>query len=267
MVPPTKGIELASVSRLKLFAREVAAASSQGEEFIVEGERTLLEALATGFQVRCVALPQSHSVDVAVLAPQLASTVEVLLLEDRDFNRLAPTVTPQSLMALAKRQQAVLPTKFEQNALVLVLVEVADPGNVGTLIRVADASAARCVVVCGGADPWRPKAVRSSAGSILRVPLVVNNNTAAALSSLKKAGIKIVAAAAGAGVSHDSGVLSGAVAIVVGSEAHGLDPSLNDWVDEWTHIEMAGNTESLNVAMAGTLLAFQAARQKTNSFS
>ncbi len=261
MAQDSNELKLASLSRLKAFAREVAAASSHGEEFIVEGQRTLLEALAAGIQVRCVALPHNQGVEhLASLTARLASSVEILLLKDRDFKRLVPTVTPQPLMALAKRQQAALPAKFNKNAFVLVLVEVADPGNVGTLIRVADATAAKCVVVCGGADPWRPKAVRSSAGSILRVPLLVHNDAAEVLVTLKNAGLKIVGAKAGAGVSHDLGVLTGAVAIVLGSEAHGLNSSASDLVDEWTHIAMAGNTESLNVAMAGTLLAFQAAK-------
>ena len=115
-------------------------------------------------------------------------------------------------------------------------------------------------VVVGGADPWVPKAVRASAGSVLRVP-VVAATAAAALDALRVAGARIVAADAHNGEPYDSGVLaagSGPVALVLGSESHGLDPSLP--IDCRVRIPMAGGAESLNVAMAATLLAFETRR-------
>ena len=151
-----------------------------------------------------------------------------------------------------------MPSSLTRDDLVIVLSGVADPGNTGTIIRAAEACAARCVVVVGGANPWAPKAVRASAGSVVRVPVVPASDAAAALEDLRAAGARIVAAEPSVGEPYDSGVLAagqGPVALVLGSESRGLDPSLR--VDCRVRIPMAGGAESLNVAMAATLLAFE----------
>ena len=164
------------------------------------------------------------------------------------------------MLALVAKPQACLPEAVAGDDLVLVLVDVFDPGNVGTIIRTAEACAACCVVVAGGADPWAPKAVRASAGSVLRVPVVQSPDARSALGALRAAGARIVAADAHEGDPHDSGVLAtgtGPVALVLGSESHGLDRSLDELADSRVRIPMAGGAESLNVAMAATLLAFE----------
>ena len=217
-----------------------------------------------GLRLSTVVLPESKANDASVcsLQERLDDAVEVLVVRDKVFERLAPSVTPQPMLAAAVRPQASIPTFFDVNDFALVLVGIADPGNVGTLIRVADATRAACVVVVGGADPWRPKAVRSSAGSVLRVPVVSGVDAHDVLRQLRAAGAKIVATDVREGVPHDSGVLDGPLAIVLGSESHGLDRSIGPLVDAWVRIDMPGNAESLNVAMAGTLLAFQASRNE-----
>ena len=140
----------------------------------------------------------------------------------------------------------------------LVLADVGDPGNVGTLIRSAEAVAADAVIVVGGADPWGPKVMRSSAGSLLRVPIVAVDDLDDAIDALRDAELRVVGTDVRAGRPHDGGVLEPPVAIVLGNEPHGLDREAT--VDDWAHIAMPGPTESLNVAMAGTLLLFEARR-------
>ena len=229
---------------------------------VLEGLRTVGEAVAAGLEPLLVAVPQRAmgvGTTQAVL-DRVGSGTEVLVIADAAFDSLAPAVTPQPLLAVMERPEAEVPSSLVAGDLVLVLVGVADPGNVGTVIRCADACAARCVVVVGGADPWAPKAVRASAGSVLRVPLVRTGSAGEALGALRAAGAVIVATDVRSGVPHDSGVLApgaGPAALVVGSEASGLDRSLDCSVDHWVRIPMAGATESLNVAMAATLLAFE----------
>ena len=234
-------------------------------ETVLEGERTITEALDAGLRPTTVVVPERGigSFNGSPLRSRLEVSVEVLLVRDGVFERLAPSVTPQPMLAVIERPVALLPRDFGVNDFALVLVGVADPGNVGTLIRVADATGAACVAVAGGADPWRPKAVRSSAGSVLRVPVVTGDDVHQTLRSLRAAGAKIVATDVREGVPHDSGVLEGPLAIVLGSESHGLDRSVDSLVDVRVRIEMPGNAESLNVAMAGTLLAFEAAKLRT----
>ncbi len=229
---------------------------------VLEGLRTLREALAAGIEPTTVATTDQavESPLVAALLDCLAPSVEVLVLTEPAFRSVAPAVSPQPVLALIDRPSAVLPASLARDDLVLVLADVSDPGNTGTIIRTAEACGACCVVVAGGADPWAPKAVRASAGSVLRVPVVQTADAVAALRSLRAAGAAVVVADPREGERHDSGVLAdddGPVALVLGSESHGLDTAVCEQADRRVRIPMASGTESLNVAMAATLLAFE----------
>ncbi len=236
---------------------------------ILEGPRSVAEAAAAGIKPSLVAVPQRalDAAEVKAVLEGLHPGTTLLVISDGVFDSLAPATTPQPMLAIAERPNAGIPRTMEAGDLALVLIDVADPGNVGTIIRSAHACAVRCVVVVGGADPWAPKAVRSSSGSMLRVPVVRRRDAADAIGALRAAGAAIVATDVRSGLPHDSGVLSadrGPVAVLVGSEARGLDRSLDDLVDCWVRIDMAGGTESLNVAMAATLLAFEYRRNRRN---
>lgn len=172
-------------------------------------------------------------------------------------------VTPQAIAAIA----AIPPAAEATPGLVLVLVDVADPGNVGTLVRVAEAVDAAVWCTGSTADVWSPKTVRSSAGSVLRVPVVADVDTDDALAALAGRGHRIVTTALVApdgtpALDPERTDLRGSVALVLGNEAHGLPEALVAAADDVVRIPMAGQVESLNVAMAGTVLAFEAARQR-----
>lgn len=237
--------------------RLIGRRSSRSADIVLEGPRTVREALAAGHVPTTVIVPESA--DEHPLLDELPASVDLVVTRDKAFERLAPSVSPQPMLALVPRPVHELPSVFGADDVAIVLVDVSDPGNVGTLIRVADAVGAVAVVCIGGADPWGPKTVRSSAGSVLRVPVVALDSLEAASTALRAAGARVIGTDVREGEPHDGGVLDGPVAIVLGSEPHGLDRAVAD-VDAWVRIDMPGNTESLNVAMAGTLLAFEARR-------
>ena len=120
------------------------------------------EALAAGIEPVLVAVPESvaEGAESQAMLSRLGAGTEVLVLSDRAFDSVAPTVSPQPMLALVDKPQARIPESVTGDDLVIVLVGVSDPGNTGTIIRTAEACAARCVVVSGGADPWAPKAVQ-----------------------------------------------------------------------------------------------------------
>lgn len=244
--------------RIAELRRLIGRRSSRSTEIVLEGPRTVREALDAGHVPSMVIVPETG--DAHPLLDELPGSVEIVVTRDNVFERLAPSVSPQPMLALVPRPVGGLPAAFGTDDLVLVLAEVSDPGNVGTLIRVADAVGAAAVVCIGGADPWGPKTVRSSAGSVLRVPVVQVDTLDDALAGLRAAGARLIGTDVRDGEPHDGGVLDGPVAIVLGSEPHGLDRAEID-VDAWVRIDMPGNTESLNVAMAGTLLAYEARRR------
>ena len=245
--------------------RLIGRRSSRSGEVLLEGPRTIGEALDAGVVPLTVIIPESDvdTPESVALTGRLDAGVEVLTVRDHVFAKLAPSVTPQPMLALVPRPEFELPARAQPGEVVLVLIDVSDPGNVGTLIRSADAVAATAVVVAGGADPWGSKAVRASAGSVLRVPVVSAIEPLAALQMLSKRGFRVVGTSVDEGESHDGGVLASPVAIVLGSESRGLDSSIESLVDAWATINMPGRTESLNVAMAGTLLLYEARRAIT----
>lgn len=147
-------------------------------------------------------------------------------------------------------------------ALALVLVEVADPGNVGTMLRTADAAGAAVVLVGPGADVLSPKVVRAAAGATFRVPLCEGPDAPPVLAELRQLGLDTVGTVVRDGTPLDEAPLRGPLAIVVGSEAHGLPPALTARLDRLVTITMPGRAESLNVAMAATVVTFEVLRQR-----
>jgi RNA methyltransferase, TrmH family len=190
------------------------------------------------------------------------AAVDPVLVQTGALARVLDTGTPRPVAAVVALPAHGLETALATD-LAVVLVDVADPGNVGTLIRTAEAAGAGAVVCCGAtADPFAPKAVRASAGSILRVPVVVDQQVDAVLDALGSAGTATLGLAAGAGAAYDAVDLRAPVALVLGSEAHGLTPAVADRVDRLVSVPMAGRVESLNVATAGAIVCFEVARQR-----
>jgi TrmH family RNA methyltransferase len=152
---------------------------------------------------------------------------------------------------------------FSHSDWLLVLVEVADPGNLGTLVRSAEAAGASGVVLVGSTvDPWSPKVLRASAGAMLHVPIWQIDS----LDQLQMAGVKLLGTTSH---NNDDGLnpesiytadLSGLVGVVLGNEARGLDPESH--VDAWVTVPQVGRSESLNVAMAGTVIAMHIAHAR-----
>lgn len=182
------------------------------------------------------------------------STAPWFELADGVLERVASTEHPQPNLAIVKMPAE--PVTLAGRAFVVAADRLADPGNLGTILRSAEAAGADAVVLTpGSVDPFNPKVVRASAGSLFLVPIVT-----ATLDDVRAAGFRLVGTSSHQGIAHTDADWSGRVAIVLGSEAHGLDPSAP--IDEWVRIEHRGRTESLNVAMAATLLAFAAAQAR-----
>ena len=142
---------------------------------------------------------------------------------------------------------------------------VNDPGNAGTLLRSADAAGVDLVVFCDDSvDPYNPKCVRAAAGSLFRIPTIRAADATATLKDLRAAGVRTLGLVARGGTDYDTVDYAVPSAVVVGSEAHGLPPTVESLVDEKVTIPMRGPIESLNVGMAGTIVCFEALRQRRN---
>jgi TrmH family RNA methyltransferase len=272
---------------LKLFRAALRGTGpASGEPIGVEGPKLVEDALRSG--LRAEALLVSEAGEASELERILRAAGEseagiprsrVMRTTDKLFASVAGTETPQGVAALfaqpswefddVLRGAAGVDGAFRGDAtLVVVMAAVQDPGNVGTIARSAEAFGATGVVTTrGSADPWSPKALRASAGSGLRFPMLRGMAIPVLLAQLRVAGVKIVAAsshsAGVAGASLDAAAdLREAIAIFIGNEGAGLPREIDSVVDARVSIPMSAGVESLNAGVAASVVLYEAARQR-----
>jgi len=188
--------------------------------------------------------------------------VPLQLVTERAAKVLSETVTPVGLVAVCSTPETTLSGVLAgRPRLVVVAVEISEPGNAGTLIRIADAMAADAVVLAGNSvDPYNGKCLRASAGSIFSVPVVSDPDAPAVLSALTSAGLQVLATTIDGEVSLDDVALDTPTAWVFGPEAHGLSAELANQATHRVRIPMPGSAESLNVAAAAAICLYQSSR-------
>lgn len=255
------------VQHVRRLARRRTSRAEAGE-YLVDGPTLVTEALEAGVPLRTVLLDvaaPAHVTAVAARAQQAGADLHHVTADV--LARAADVVHPQGLVAVAAGRPRTIDELLGGHlAEAVVLVDVADPGNVGTIVRTAEAAGAAAVVLVGDcADPLSPKAVRAAAGSAFRVPLAVERDRRTAIGELRSAGLRLVGAVLAGGVPYTEVDLDGDVAVVLGSEAHGLPPDVEELLDERACVPMRGAVESLNVAVVAALLCFELARRGTES--
>ena len=232
---------------------------------VVEGAELLSAALDAGVDIEAVYVaPAGTGVPAVVdVSNRVASSGgRVFDLADGVMEKVASTVTPQPVLAVVSYRPAPL-DRLDDASFVVVCVDVRDPGNLGTVIRTADASGADAVVCCEGTvDPTNPKCVRATAGSLFHVPVIDGGSVEDVMAALRIRGIATVATVVRGGSDHTEVDWTRPSAVVLGNEASGLPEDLAAAMDERASIAMAGRAESLNVSMAGAVVAFEAARQR-----
>jgi TrmH family RNA methyltransferase len=187
------------------------------------------------------------------------------LVEDRALASLSDSVTPAGVVAVCRTIDVPLTAVLESGPrLLAVCAEVRDPGNAGTVVRTADAAGADAVVLAGtSVDPWNPKTVRASVGSIFRLPIAVEPDPAAVVRALQDAGLTVLATAGDGEVAlFEAGdLLDAPTAWLLGNEAHGLPDDLAALADHRVRIPILGAAESLNLSTAAALCLYESARR------
>jgi RNA methyltransferase, TrmH family len=200
----------------------------------------------------------------AVLDAALERGARVFDLASGVLERVADTVTPQPVLAVVGMPARTL-DDLADASFVVVCVDVRDPGNAGAVIRVAHAAGAGGVVCSvGTVDPFNPKTVRASAGSVFHIPVVVAGDAPDVLDTLGRHGLRRLAAVARGGSPYTEVDLIAPLALVLGNEATGLPAPLEDRLDARMTIPMEGGAESLNVSTAAAVLCFETARRRSN---
>lgn len=238
---------------------------------LVEGPRALAEA---GEYIEQVFLADGAShPSTRVAADYEAAGTPVLRVTPDALAAMADATSPQGVVGVARRPVVDL-TVLATATLVVVLDQIADPGNAGTVIRTADAAGADAVILTAGSvDPTNAKAVRASAGSLFHLPVIDDVPAADVVAACRAAGLRLVAAAADASTPYHRLCHRAPTAIVFGNEAHGLSGAITGHVDITVSVPMMrsarsgyrGHAESLNLATTAAVVMFEVVRQRTSA--
>jgi TrmH family RNA methyltransferase len=235
-----------------------------GDTFLaIEGEHLLQEALRSGLTIQAVFLREDSADHFSQLIQKLPPPATVTTLGKEAFDHAVSTESPQGIAAYIRLPERNPETTLaEPNALVILLDGVQDPGNVGTIVRSAEAFAAAAVIALPGSSSfWNAKTVRASVGSVFRLPLFTLDDEAAK-AALEKHSFALVAATARDGAPPDSLDWKNKTALLIGAEGPGLSPT---WLAAAHHrvtLQCSGPVESLNAAVAASLLLYEASKYR-----
>lgn len=252
-----------SNARVKqLRAAFAGQARLSGGMVAIEGDNLVNEALHSGMVLKTVFVREDRE-----LPPSVPQSIEVVWLSEEVFASVVETQSPQGIAALLETPVHLLEDVMRGSTpLILVAAGLQDPGNLGTLVRSAEAfGAAGVLTTPGTVSAWNQKVMRASAGSVFRVPVV--GVTVEEVAGLKARNVVLMAAVAGdssdAVESRDAD-FAGAAAILIGNEGSGLSEELLEMADVKVTIPCPGRVESLNAAVAGSLLLYEASRQRVS---
>ena len=246
------------------------ARRTESGQFLAEGAQAVREAVAAergepGTVLELFITEQAGARHVDIVRAAYAAGVEVSQVTEKAAAALSDTVAPQGIVALCAVTGPTAQDVLDASPrLVAVLVETSDPGNAGTVIRLADAAGADAVLVAGqSVDPRNPKAVRASAGSLFHLPVVHLDDPVAVIRQLSEAGLSILATSGAAELDLDQaaadGILELPTAWLFGSEAHGLPADIVAVADETVRVPIHGRAESLNLASAAAICLYASA--------
>jgi TrmH family RNA methyltransferase len=234
----------------------------------IEGTRIVEEAIRSGLRFRAVFFRESAQDRVDRLLPQIGAHVETLLLPDKLFDSIVPSETPQGVAALVRLKEFSLDDILErvQVGPIVIFAGLQDPGNLGTILRSAEGfGSAGAVLGEGTVSPFNSKVIRASAGSVFRLPLVAARSASAmdeVVTGLRAKSVRLIATSSHKGTPLDQAKLTGPLAVFVGSEGSGLPRGLMAKVDETVAIPHTPQVESLNAGVAGSIVLYEAARQR-----
>lgn len=234
--------------------------------FFIEGLRFVNEAFDENIEVISVLMSEqftSGDDGRKLLSAGTAGKYKCYILPDNLFKEISDTENPQGIMAVVKARRYKLEELVNGCRLLVVLDSIQDPGNMGTIIRTADAAGADGVILSKGCvDLYNPKVLRSTMGSIFHLPVYISDNLVETVSLLKSKGIFTIAAHLKGGKNFYDLDMKDATAIIIGNEANGISDEVAGCADELVRIPMPGRAESLNASVAAGLMIYEAVRQR-----
>ena len=230
--------------------------------FTAEGLKMFFEAPAD--QIEKVYISEELSENEKILEKIAENDLLSETVSGQVFTKMSDTRTPQGVLTLLRKKEWKESDILDRKSPCIVILEdLQDPGNAGTIIRTAEgAGIAGVFLTKGSVDVWSPKVIRSTMGSIYRVPVISDADLSEVFIKLRERGIRSLAAHLKGKADYDRADLSGGTAFLIGNEANGLSEEAAEAADLLVRIPMEGKVESLNAAMAAGILMYEAARQR-----
>ena len=233
----------------------------ENKEFVVEGIKIVEEAPKDRIVKIYVSENFTQSNEEAI--KKISSEYEVV--SDSVFSQMSDTQTPQGILAIIKMVEYSIDDLIKNIPLIVIIENLQDPGNLGTIIRTGEGAGISGVLMSSNTvDIYNPKTIRSTMGSIFRVPFVYENDFLDAIDSIKNKEITVYAAHLDGKNGYTAEKYSGPSAFLIGNESNGLTESAAKKADVLIRIPMCGKVESLNAAIATTVLLYEARRQRDN---
>ncbi|MGN0318183.1 MAG: TrmH family RNA methyltransferase [Lachnospira sp.] len=261
MITSTSSSQVKHVLQLQ----KKSKARKEFREFVVEGHKMVTEAPIERVAKVYASETFANNND-SLIRNLINKKIEVETVSDGIFEKMSDTQTPQGIMAVVKMADITLEDILNSKStpLVLLIENLQDPGNLGTIIRMGEGAGATGVIMSSNTvDIYNPKTIRSTMGSIYRVPFAYAEDFAEVLKQCKNKKIRLFAAHLDGENAYNKDY-SKPTAFLIGNEGNGLTDETSKMADELIKIPMAGQVESLNAAIACTILAFEAVRQRIN---
>lgn len=263
MITSTSSSQVKHVMSLLSKAKE----RKKNNEYVVEGIRMVSEVPADSLvKIYMSERFQNNNPDYAseLSRKQGITADRIEIVADNVFDRMSQTQTPQGIMAVVKMKDNSLSDMLTGNPLLVLVENLQDPGNLGTILRMGEGAGVTGVIMSPNTvDIYNPKTIRSTMGSIFRVPFVYVQDFSEAVTQCQKAGVKVYAAHLYGKNTYLGEDYSTPTAFLIGNEGNGLTDGITKQADTLIRIPMQGEVESLNAAIACTILTYEAVRQRT----
>ncbi|MFZ5987502.1 MAG: TrmH family RNA methyltransferase [Bacillota bacterium] len=234
--------------------------------FFIEGIRFVEEAVKEGIQINKILVSEqlvNASGGKELLERISIKGYDVFTLPHKLFKEVSDTESPQGVLAVLHTRNYSLMEVYDDNNFFVILDSVQDPGNMGTIIRTADAAGATAVVVSRGCvDVYNPKVLRSTMGSLFHVPICYCEDTIETLKELRVRGVRLYAAHLEGKFNYFDLSFKNNIAVIIGNEANGISDEVKDFADILVRIPMIGKAESLNASVAAGILMYEVLRNR-----
>lgn len=258
MISSTSNQQIKNIQALQKKAKE----RKKQSVFVAEGPRMCFESPRDLIQKIYVSESFSEETRYSTQLKEFIDCIE--LVSDQVFKCISQTQTPQGVLAVIKQPHYELEQLLDgERTMLLILEDVQDPGNLGTMIRTGEGAGVTGVIASSGTvDLFNPKTVRSTMGAMFRVPFFVAEDLKETIHTLKKNGISLYAAHLKGVRLYDEPNYTKACGFLIGNEGNGLSDEIADMADEYIKIPMSGSVESLNAAVSASLLMYECNRQR-----